>query len=110
MNQTNKEKLLDYLKSQHLMCLATRGENVSACTVYYVVDDNFNLYFVSPYDVEHSKNIESSDQVACSIADSRQNNADNKIGVQIKGRAGILNGIEAIKTALKIWNKANCTS
>lgn len=107
MKQTNKEKLFDYLKSQHLMCLATCGENVSACTVYYAVDDNFNLYFVSPHDTEHSKNIEADARVACSIADSRQNNADNKIGVQIKGRAEMLRGIEFIKAALKMWNKAN---
>lgn len=107
MNSESKKRLLEFLKSQRLMSLATNGEELSACTVYYAVDDELNLYFVSPEETEHVQNIKKNNQVAVTVADSRQKNSDDKVGLQIKGSASEVSGIETLKVAVKIWNVAN---
>ena len=69
-NETNKQQLLNYLKSQKLMSLATYDDEIAVCVVYYAVDDDFNFYFISPSDTQHYINISKNKNVACSIADS----------------------------------------
>ena len=102
-----KKQLLDFLKSQRLMSLATFGNGICACNVYYAVDDGFNLYFMSEPSSDHCKNIAQSNTIACTVADSRQKVTDKKIGVQIKGTAEKTDHPEKIKLALSLWNKAN---
>ena len=75
MNAEDKQIILDYLSDpQHiLMTLATvNGDKPWVCSVYYVVDDDLNLYFISPPDAEHSTHIKENQNVACAIADSDQ--------------------------------------
>lgn len=102
-----KKQLLDFLKSQRLMSLATFGNSLCACNVYFAVDDAFNLYFMSEPSSDHCKNIVQNNTVACTIADSRQKVTDKKIGVQIKGVVEKVDDSEKIKLALSLWNKAN---
>lgn len=80
-----ERKLLQYLKSQNLMTLATYGAHPWICSVYYVVDDTFNLYFLSDPDSKHCTDISQNNQIACNIADSRQKVIEQKMGVQIQG-------------------------
>jgi len=83
-NKSNKKKLFDYLISQRIMSLATSGKELTVCSVYYAIDDNWNFYFVSEENVLHSQNIKRNSKVACNIVDSRQSVIKKKIGVQIK--------------------------
>jgi uncharacterized protein YhbP (UPF0306 family) len=102
-----KTELLNYLGTQAVMSLATFGEHPAICTVYFIVDEDLNLYFISRPGTEHCRNIGMNGVVACSIADVRQQVTDKKIGVQIKGTAVELPTIEKIGTALLFWSKAN---
>lgn len=103
----NKQKLFTFLKSRRLLSLATNGNTLSICTVYYAINDNFNLYFISEEVTEHGKNISKNREVVCSIADTTQKVTDKKIGVQIKGKAQIVKNDEQLKIGLRLWNKAN---
>ena len=103
----NKHKLLEYLKSHKLMSLATFSSKPWISTVYYAVDNQMNLYFVSKPQTRHCKDIASNRHVACAIADSTQKVTSKKTGVQIQGVATPVNDTEKIKWALKMWNKAH---
>lgn len=104
----NKEALLTYLKSQNLMALATiNGDGVSNCVVYFAVDKEFNLYFISEPDSEHCMNIASNPRVACSIAQTNQKVGDKKIGVQIKGTVQDVHGIDRLDAIIDLWNSTN---
>lgn len=103
----NKQKLLKYLKSRRLMVLATYSEKPWICTVFYVIDDKFNLYFLSKPHRRHCKDIVLNNSVSCAVADSNQKVIDKKIGVQIQGIANKVGNIEKIKWMLKLWNKLN---
>ncbi len=103
----NKKKLLKYLKSHELMSLATCDKTPSVCTVYYGIDNNFNIFIVTPPSTEHGRNIAKNRLVACAIADSNQPMVETKykIGVQIKGIAKKITDLNQMKNALKIWSK-----
>jgi uncharacterized protein YhbP (UPF0306 family) len=103
----NTRALFAYLKSQRLMSLATFGKQLSACTVYYAMDRQFHLYVISEPESEHVRNIAMNDQVACTIADSRQHVNAKKIGVQIKGTAHVVSNRERLKAILAMWNRTN---
>ncbi|EKD23935.1 MAG: hypothetical protein ACD_81C00141G0008 [uncultured bacterium] len=105
-----KEALLKYLSSQKVMALATFGNHVESCTVYFSVDKDLNFFFISNPETEHCKNIAINPKVAASIADDGQDVLDKKIGVQIKGIAEELSSIETVLAALTFWNKANFIS
>lgn len=102
-----KKELLEYLNAQSIMSLATFGDTMSICTVFFTVDDNLNIYFISRPGTEHCLNIVRNEKVVCSIADAKQKVTDKKVGVQIKGTVTELPTIEKIGTALMFWSKAN---
>ena len=104
---TNKETLLSYLKSQNLMALATNGDAAANCFVYFAVDGDFSIYFISEPDSEHCKNIEKNNTVACAIADSHQTVSSKKIGAQIKGVVEDVNGLEQFDAIINLWNSTN---
>ncbi|MCR4275503.1 MAG: pyridoxamine 5'-phosphate oxidase family protein [Candidatus Wolfebacteria bacterium] len=103
----NKQKLFDYLKSQNLMFLSTFGNEISSCPVYYAIDKDFNIYFISEPESKHCQNIKINNQVACSIADSRQTVKDKKIGVQLRGEAQEVSGSDKLEAVLNLWNSTN---
>lgn len=103
----NKQQLLQYLQSQTLMTLSTKSETLWISSVYYVIDKNFNLYFLSEPQSIHCQAIAKHDEVACAIADSRQKVTDSKVGVQLEGTASPLSNLAKIKWMLQLWNKLN---
>ncbi len=87
-----KNELLNFLKKNQLMTLATSSETGPwAANVFYTVDDNFNIYFISAEIAKHVKDIEKNSKVALAIANTDQKFYTQKIGVQI---TGIANKIE----------------
>ena len=103
----DKEKLLEFLKSNRLMSLATYSDDLWISTVYYVVDNSFNFYFISNPKTKHGRDIATNKNIACAIADSHQRVKDNKKGVQTQGTASIVNNKIEIVNALILWNKLN---
>ena len=103
-----KQQVLKYLKSQHLMSLATANKNKPwACTVYFTVDEALNLYFVSPPAADHCRNLTKNKYISCSIYDSRQKVNSKKEGLQLGGTVKVISEVAEIKKALALWNKAN---
>ena len=105
MHPSDKTVLKDFLHSHRLMSIATSGEHIWIATVYYVVDDDLNLYFISPPDAEHSEHLRQNDEVACAIADSSQKTSDQKVGLQLYGSAAEEIGLDRVKWMLSMYNK-----
>lgn len=103
----NKQKLLEYLKSQDLMILATDGPTAS--TLYYGIDDDLNFYIVTSPTSEHGKRFAKNPNVACVIVDTNQKMfaTKHKNGVQVKGSAKQITDIERMRKALNVWAHAN---
>jgi uncharacterized protein YhbP (UPF0306 family) len=64
-----KKEILAYIKKHKLMALATNGEHPWICWVFFIIDDDFNLYFISP-ESQHTKDININSEVACAISDT----------------------------------------
>jgi uncharacterized protein YhbP (UPF0306 family) len=83
-----KELITQYFAECKAMQLATVGEDGPwICTVYFVADDNFNIYWTSAKNRRHSKEIVGHPQVAIAII----KDAERKQGMQITGEAFIVN-------------------
>ena len=103
-----KRQILKYLRTQHLMSLATANKNKPwACTTYFAVDKDLNLYFVSPPAADHCQNLTKNKYISCSIYDSRQKVNSQKEGLQLSGAVKVISNVTEIKKALDLWNKAN---
>jgi uncharacterized protein YhbP (UPF0306 family) len=100
-----KEQISNYLKTQRLMSVATYGETPWIANVYYVHDDELNLYFLSKSTREHCVAIEKNNEVAVAIADSKQPLAPPQIGIQLWGTAEKVHTIEKLGWMFKMWNK-----
>lgn len=105
--KTTKEMLLEYLKGLKFMSVSTYDEHLWTAWVYYVIDDDFNLYFVSQPDTDHCKSILKNGEIACAIADSHQNVTDKKVGAQLYGVAQQLTNVGQLRWMLNLWNKIN---
>ncbi len=103
----SKQKLLQYLKSQRLISLSTGSDKPWTSNVYYTVDDDFNLYFLSEPESKHCTDIKENPNISCSIADSNQKVTDKKVGAQIQGTIIQLTDVEQINQVLDSWNKVN---
>jgi len=101
------KELTEYLSERKLMTLATFSKNPWICFVYYTIDDDLNLYFISDPKSEHGVDIEQNNEISCAIADSNQDVGDEKIGVQIYGTVSFVSGVEKLKWFFKMWGKLN---
>lgn len=105
---SNKQILHEYLKSQRLMSVASyNNKKPWTCSLYYTIDNSFNLYFLSEPHSQHCKELASNPNVAVNIADSNQKVTDKKIGAQIQGNAQQLTSVNQIKKVLNAWNNNN---
>ncbi|HQF36130.1 MAG TPA: hypothetical protein PLL26_00595 [Candidatus Dojkabacteria bacterium] len=105
--KSNKDMLLEYLKTQKLMSLAVYNQKLWIATVYYYIDDDFNFYIFTSPQTKHAKLIGKSNEVVCNIYDSHQKITDNKIGVQVSGKIAQIKSIKALKYALTMWNRVS---
>ncbi|MDQ6985779.1 MAG: pyridoxamine 5'-phosphate oxidase family protein [Candidatus Dojkabacteria bacterium] len=93
--EENKQKLYQFLNNQNIFSISTVDENNSPwiCTVYCAVDENLNLYFMSPLDTDHSKHILRTGEIAFSTAWSNPNDLSNRKGIQGKANVEIIEEI-----------------
>lgn len=101
--ELTKQLVLDFLKTQKLMSVATYGDFPWSASVYYTFDNDLNLYFLSVPATLHCKFIGQNQNVAVSIADSSQDIAKPKKGLQVWGVAEQLSDAAKIMHALKMW-------
>ena len=97
--------IYNYLQTQQLMSLTTLGTNPWPAIVYFIADQDLNLYFIShPHDL-HCRNLEKEPRVGIAIYSSEQPNSGDKIGVQFSGSVKVVNNLEKVKWMLDLWKK-----
>lgn len=95
---TSIDLLNDYLPKQHMMQLATVKDGQPwCCTVYYVYDQSYNLYWASLPTRRHSQEIAQHNQVAVAIP-IKHINGQKVIGVQMAGSATMIEPSESIRS------------
>lgn len=102
----NNETLLSikkYLSTHIQFALATNGDHPWIATMYYGIDDDLNIYFLTSPDTIHAQALKQNPLVSAVIADSPQKPDSKKIGIQLYGSAGEIEGEEAIKAGFEIW-------
>ena len=88
-----------------MMCMATTQNNKPwACTVYYVVDNDLNLYWASPEETNHSQHIKNNENVSVAIPVTHKK-SQPVVGMQIEGKAEQVQGIENIKPVAEKYAK-----
>jgi uncharacterized protein YhbP (UPF0306 family) len=103
----NKLSLYNFLfnhKSIAVSCF-DRSE-IWVCNLYFAVDDEFNMYFVSSSDSRHCKIIIANPNIA--FANNSYNSLDlgDRNGVQGTGKCYILQDQIQIQNAIELYNKA----
>lgn len=95
--------LKKYLLEGKVMQLATVGRDQPwICTVYYVMDDKVNLYWLSLPDRRHSQDIAEHPEVAITVPIKFDLPV---IGVQAEGRAEIVDDPLVIKAAMERYTE-----
>lgn len=98
-----KKLIRKYLETGRMMQVATAVDNQPwCCTVYFVADEKFNLYWISTPDRRHSKEIENNTKVAAAIAIKHVPGKD-VIGLQVEGDAELVKDTQEIKSTMRIY-------
>ncbi|WKZ24063.1 MAG: pyridoxamine 5'-phosphate oxidase family protein [Candidatus Dojkabacteria bacterium] len=101
-----KQIIFDYLGTQRLMSVATFANDVPwIANVYFVHDNDLNLYFLSKKAREHCVALETNNKVAVAIADSHQPLRPPQLGIQLHGTAQRVNVLNQVKWMFAMWNK-----
>lgn len=101
----NKNKLLDFLKSQRAMVVASKGEDIWVTNIFYGVGDDLKIYFISGEDTKHSAQIEKDPNVAFSVVWFNGKNHKDRKGVQGQGICRLAESDEEITKGVQIHNK-----
>lgn len=90
----------EYLENSRVMQLATSVDNKPwVCNIHFLVDSDFNFYWISEEGTRHSNDISQNPNVAITIKIHEDIPTENYvIGVSIEGSAGLLapNDVEKI--------------
>lgn len=90
-----------YLSQGSLMQIATlNGDQPWICTVYYVPDEDLNLYWLSLPTRRHSQDIVGHNKVAAAIAIKHDKPV---IGIQAEGTAAEVKDPETIAQVMKLY-------
>jgi uncharacterized protein YhbP (UPF0306 family) len=100
------DNVLKFIKSQKLMALASSSsKDLWVTNLYIGVDENINIYFISPKGAKHSKMILDNPNVAFSTAWFDPKNHANRKAIQGKGTCKIAENEEEIKMGVKLHNQ-----
>lgn len=99
------EHIKKYLSSHYQMAVATSGRFPWICTVYYSIDNDLNIYFLTSPSTIHGKQIAKNPKVAVAISDAPQSPNSKKKGLQIYGLCKQISGARKVTHAITLWNK-----
>lgn len=92
-----------YLAEAKMMQVATiDGDQPWICTVYFVTDENQNLYWISIPERRHSQEISKHRKVATTIAVTKKL-GDPVIGLQLEGDAAEIKDTSVIIKAMRLY-------
>lgn len=100
-----REAIYTYLQSQHLMALATHSESTWIANVYFLVDQDLNIYFMSSPHTEHRQDISKNSQVAIAVSDSSKKPNEAKSGLQLTGNAEVVEDAIELGKVILSWNQ-----
>ena len=100
-----KKELFEFLKSQRLMAIASCEVGIWITNVYYGIDDDARMYFISPMDTKHSQQILKSSEVAFSVAWYDKENPGNRKAVQGLGVCKVVEDEENIRKGVQLHNE-----
>ena len=96
-----KELIQKYLSQGKVMQLATSAEGQPwVCTVYYVIDDQLNIYWLSLPSRRHSQEIATNNKVAVTIMVKSDQPV---VGVQAEGTAELISEPSEIEKISKLY-------
>lgn len=105
MDRELRQTIKEVLQSGYLLSLATQDDaGVWVADLIYILDDDFNIYWMSDPNVRHSKALVMNSVVAISITVSSP--GENNLGLQIEGEAIKIDG-PRFDLALKHFAKRN---
>ena len=94
-----------WLPQSHMMQLATSSESQPwCCTVYFVADDELNLYWISTPRRRHSREIAGNPKVAAAIP-IKFSEAENVVGIQVEGRAERVTDHSILKKGVELYHQ-----
>src|SRR3989338_9348868 len=94
--------LKEALERTDFMALSTLGKDGSWTNpVYFSYDENMNLYFKSMPTSKHMKNITENPNVSIAIFSTNWLPEDDVVGIQLTGKAVILNSKNDVEKATK---------
>ncbi|PIR03427.1 MAG: hypothetical protein COV60_00425 [Candidatus Magasanikbacteria bacterium CG11_big_fil_rev_8_21_14_0_20_43_7] len=96
--------LLSFLESQRLVTIALASEQPWICSVYYGVDKNFRLYFISNKKTKHSQYILSNPAIAFSVSWYNAGDYKDRKAVQGIGNCRVVKNDEEIITGVHLHN------
>ncbi len=101
----NKNQIEKILSSTRYATLSTVDEKGSpwAAPVWYVVDEGNNVYWWSPKDSQHSRNIATNPEVYITIFDSALPEGKG-FGLYIRAKASEINEEDEVQKAVKLYN------
>lgn len=102
---TNKEKLLSFLKDQKLIVVATQGDQPWVANIFYGIDDDFKIYFISSKETVHSEHILKNNNIAFSVAWFNPEDHTDRKGVQGRGICRVAKDNEEIKKGVQLHNE-----
>ena len=99
---TVEKRIRALLQGATMMQLATvHGAQPWCCTVYFVADDDLNLYWISTPERRHSREIEMHAKVAAAIPIKYVPGKD-VVGIQAEGDATLVNDEDEMKKAIDV--------
>ena len=100
-----KKEVVEFLKSQRLMAIASCEGGIWIANVYYGMDEGAKIYFISPLDTKHSQQILKSPDVAFSIAWYDKQSPGNRKAVQGTGLCKLVENEDEIRKGIQVHNE-----
>ncbi len=99
-----KNDIKKYFDEAKMMQLATTRDNKPwVCNVWFVADNNLNIYWISSTTRRHSQEIQDNEHVAAAMCLVTDPSDTSKGGIQLEGTAHEVTNALEIAKALKLY-------
>ena len=93
------------MKNQRLMTIASGEGGIWVATVYYGIGEDGRMYFISPMDARHSKQIMQNPEIAFAVAWYDTENPGNRKAVQGLGTCTMAKNEQGIRKGVELHNQ-----
>ena len=100
-----RQQLLQFLKTQRCLVIASYDGELWISNVFFGVDDNFCIYFVSGTNERHSQQIQKNPEIAFSTVWYNEQDHTDRKGIQGTGTCALAEAREDIETGTALHNQ-----